>query len=253
MPYRVLEYEKQTRTLIANGIIEENKPIGLVHDNKSIRPYSNIFLLSRIWTDVGGDIPEHPHKGFEILTYVLKGSLEHYNPNSKKWIKVNSGDFELLKSGSGINQAVKVQRNSEVIQVWFDPDIRQSLTNEYVWETFESNSCKQFELPGKTIKTLIDEDSNAQLVSESVKVYDYKLTPGPSSFKFKEDRFYTLYLIKGELEVEGKFINENSLIIIKDETLFEFFVSIHTRLLFIESPLKTKYKTYLQLKSEGNS
>lgn len=253
MPHRVLEYSKQTRTLIANGIIEENKPIGLVHDNKSIKPYSNIFLLSRIWTDVGGEITEHPHKGFEIITYVIRGGIEHYNPIKKQWIKVNSGDFELLKAGGGINQAVKVQRNSEVLQIWLDPDIRKSLAKEYSWKVVNSNDCKQFEYPGKTIKTLIDEDSSVQLDSEDVKISDYKLTPGTINLKLNEEKFYTMYLIKGELELDNTFINENSLIIVKDEPRFEFFVSLHTRMLVIESPIKPSYKTYLQLKSEVKS
>ena len=56
MPNKVLLYENQNKTLLANGVIEENKPVGLSHDNKTIKPYSNIFNWSRIWTDIGGEI-----------------------------------------------------------------------------------------------------------------------------------------------------------------------------------------------------
>lgn len=252
MPYKVLLYENQNKTLLANGVIEENKPVGFSHDNKSIRPYSNLFFMSRIWTDVGGEINEHPHKGFEILTYVIKGKIEHYNPIKKEWIKISSGDLEILKSGGGINQAVKIAKNSEVLQIWFDPDIKKSLGKEYEWKVYDSDAFRQIELPCKTIKVLIDEDSQTKIESEGVKVSDYKLTPGNFTFKFDEEKFYSIYILKGEIELDGKFITENSFIIIKDEEKFELFISLHTRLIMIESPVKPSYKTYMQLKSDSN-
>jgi len=253
MPHKVLLYENQNKTLLANGVIEENKPVGFSHDNKSIRPYSNIFFWSRTWTDVGGEIKEHPHKGFEILTYVIKGTIEHYNPIKKEWVKITSGDVEILKSGGGINQAVKIAKNSEVMQIWFDPDIKKSLAKVFDWKVYDSNDFHQIELPGKTIKVIVDEDSKTQLDSEGVKVSDYKLSPGNFTFRFSEEKFYSIYIIKGEIELDGKFITENSYIIIKDEAKFEMFVSLHTRLIMVESPVKPSYKTYLQLKSDANS
>jgi redox-sensitive bicupin YhaK (pirin superfamily) len=251
MPNKVLLYENQNKTLLANGVIEENKPVGLSHDNKTIKPYSNIFNWSRIWTDIGGEIKEHPHKGFEILTYVIKGSVEHFNPNTNKWIKITSGDLEVLQSNSGINQAVKVAKNSEVIQIWLDPDVRKSLAKEYEWIVFDSDDFYQAELPGKTIKRLIDEDSPAQIEAEKVIIADYKFTPGSYYFKFSGEKYYSFYILKGEIELDGKFVGENSFVIVKDEENFELAVSLHTRLILVESPLKPSYKTYSQLKSES--
>lgn len=249
MPYKVLLYENQSKTLLANGVIEENKPVGLSHDNKSIRPYSNIFFWSRIWTDIGGEIKEHPHKGFEILTYVIKGNIEHYNPNTNKWIKITSGDLEVLQSNSGINQAVKVSKNAEVIQIWFDPDVRKSLAKEYEWIVFDSDDFYQLEVPGKTIKKLIDDESPAQIEAEKVKVADYKFSPGSYYLNLSDNKFYSFYILKGEIELDGKFIGENSFIVIKDEENFELSVSIHTRLLLVESPVNPSYQTYTQLKA----
>ncbi len=253
MAYKILEYEKQSKSLISNGEIEENKAIGLSHDNKAIRPFSNIFFLSKIWTDVGGEISEHPHKGFEILTYVIIGGVEHYDAKKKVWSKIGPGDFELLKARNGINQAVKVMQGSEVIQIWFDPDVRQSLAQEYTCDIVRSNDCRQEEKPGETIKILIDETTDLSLDSEEVNIYDYKLTPGNAELKLKKHKFYTFYIIKGELELNGTFVRENSLLLVKDEPVFEFIVSLHTRFLLIETPQKLSYKTYLQLKTETNS
>ena len=48
-------------------------------------------------------------------------------------------------------------------------------------------------------------------------------------------------------------LEKNSLLLVKDEPVFEFIVSLHTRFLLIETPQKLSYKTYLQLKTETNS
>lgn len=253
MPYKIFDTNQQSKSLIANGEIEEYKSIGISPDNKSIKPYSNIFLLSRIWTDMGGEIPDHNHKGFEILTYVLTGSIEHLNPNTKTWTKIGPGDFELLKAGNGINQTARISSNCEALQIWFDPDLRSSLIQPYEWHNIQSNDCYQIESPGKTIKILIDDETKVKLNSEDIKISEYKITPGTLTLKLRENKYYTIYVIKGELEVEGKFITEHSLLIIRDESKFRFDIAMLTRFLIIETPIRPKYKTYLQLKSDSNS
>ncbi|GAB1541317.1 pirin family protein [Scytonema sp. NUACC21] len=45
--------------------------------------------------------PDHPHRGFETVTYLLKGRLEHKDSQGRTGI-LNSGDVQWMTAGAGI-------------------------------------------------------------------------------------------------------------------------------------------------------
>ena len=45
--------------------------------------------------------PEHPHRGFETVTYVLQGEMEHRD-SSGNFGKLSPGDVQWMTAGSGI-------------------------------------------------------------------------------------------------------------------------------------------------------
>ena len=88
------------------GEILEKKPIGFPHDNGQLKPYSNIFYWAHAFTsNKKSTIALHPHKGFEILTFVIKGKINHYDTKLKNWIQLEEGDVQVIRSGSGISHS----------------------------------------------------------------------------------------------------------------------------------------------------
>ena len=69
----------------------------------------------------------HPHRGFEICSFVLKGEIEHYDTLLDKWITLSEGDVQVIKAGKGISHSEKLKSGSEIFQIWFDPNIQESL------------------------------------------------------------------------------------------------------------------------------
>ena len=62
------------------GEILEKKPIGFPQDGGLLKPFSNLFYWAHAWTPgKRSTIGLHPHQGFEICTFVLKGSINHYD------------------------------------------------------------------------------------------------------------------------------------------------------------------------------
>lgn len=252
MQIKVVRREEQANGKLAGGKIEENKPIGFSADRRTIKPFSNIFFFGNSWTDVGASLPEHPHQGFEILTYVINGSWEHFDVEQKKWIKYLAGDAQLIKSGSKFSHAEKLHPNTQIIQIWFDPNLKKSLGTEPQVLMYESNDFYQSEVPGKTVKHLIGEETPIQLDSEDIVLDDYKLAPGLKTFKLRDSHYYCFYILKGEIEVLDKNLVEDDFMIVRGEKEIDIYVIGHSRLLILESPVRPAYETYLELKAKKN-
>ena len=81
MSLQIYPKSKQAFGQFNNGAILENKQIGFPQDQGGqLNPFSNILYWAHAWTPGKESlIAEHPHKGFEILTFVLSGVIKHYD------------------------------------------------------------------------------------------------------------------------------------------------------------------------------
>ena len=59
-----------------NGEIIENKPIGFPKDGGKLKAYSNLFYWAYAKANFDSTIGLHPHKGFEIITYVINKKMD---------------------------------------------------------------------------------------------------------------------------------------------------------------------------------
>src|SRR5215217_8081918 len=102
MPVRIYPVEKQIKGGFNDGEIMENKPIQVSRDKSKLQPYSNIFYWAHAWAEVTSTIGLHPHQGFEIMSFVLEGDIEHYDTKNKKWVRLKKGDVQIIRAGNGI-------------------------------------------------------------------------------------------------------------------------------------------------------
>ena len=90
MKIEIYQIKDQAKGNFNNGEILENKPIGFPGENGKLKPYSNIFYWAHAWTtNKKSTIGLHPHKGFEICSFVLKGKINHYDANKKKTNRID--------------------------------------------------------------------------------------------------------------------------------------------------------------------
>ena len=63
---------------------------------------------------------DHPHKGIQTVTYVLEGSLEHYDSRTGGGGRLAEGDFQIMTAGRGIIHNENPDRGEEVrvLQLW---------------------------------------------------------------------------------------------------------------------------------------
>ena len=87
MSIKIIPTPLQASGQFNGGAILENKPIGFPQDGGTQQPYSNLFYWANAWSDNGGLIGEHPHKMFEIMSFVIDGQIEHYDSKFDRWCK----------------------------------------------------------------------------------------------------------------------------------------------------------------------
>ena len=50
------------------------------------------------------------------------------------------GDAQIIRSGNGISHAEEIMDNSEMFQIWFDPDISKTISKPSTYNDYKSES-----------------------------------------------------------------------------------------------------------------
>ena len=227
------------------GEILEKKPIGFAQDGGMLKPYSNLFYWAHAWTPNNkSTIGLHPHQGFEICSFILEGNINHFDTKQNKWIPLTKGDVQIIRSGSGISHAEEIGYKSEIFQIWFDPDLSQSLKKEASYDDYRSSDFKIYIKENLTKKIIIGDGSPLQMDSEGVSINEYVFSSGIHSLKIKKGFIHSIFIIEGNLENNKKKLYKGTFLCIKDEPVFDFRTKKDLKIFEIISPFKPKYKTY---------
>ena len=224
------------------GDIIENKPIGFPIDGGTLPSYSNIFYWAHAVAKKDSTIGLHPHKGFEIITFVLEGTIKHYDTLLKKWITLKKGDVQVIKSGSGISHSEALNKDSEVFQIWFDPDLKTSLSQNAEYQDYNINELYY----NDNKRYLIGNKSPIKIDTESIEIYEIEYKKEKIEIPLDKNKYYSLYILSGKVEIKEKEILKDSFIIIYKEKNLIIQGNHKAKIFCIESPLKVSYKTYIE-------
>ena len=222
-----------------NGEIIENKPIGFPNERGSTESYSNLFYWAHATAKVDSTIGLHPHKGFEIITIVLSGSISHYDTLIDKWIKLNKGDVQVIQSGSGISHSEFLQKNSSIFQIWFDPNINKTIYDKPKYKDYKSSLFKI----KKNKKIIIGKDSSLKIKSEDIEMFELKLKED-TILNLNRKKYYSIYILSGKIKLREKEINNHDFIKISNENNISLKILNESKLFIITSPINVSYKTY---------
>ncbi|MEO8148817.1 MAG: pirin family protein [Bacteroidia bacterium] len=237
---------QQVKGQFNGGAILENKPVQMTEDASKLQPYSNLFYWAHAWSDNGSLIGEHPHQAFEIISIVLKGDIEHYDSAHKGWKKLNAGDAQVIRAGSGISHAERINAGSEMFQIWFDPNLTKSIEKPASYNDYASATFPISKQNGMGVKTYLGVDAPMQLDTPGVTIREISFAKGEFDLPMSADKIYSVYLIEGELIVDDKTMHENDFALLKDESNYHFNVMQAGKIFVIESPVDPGYATYAE-------
>jgi len=182
----------------------------------------------------------HPHKGFEIMTFVLDGEIKHYDTLIEKWIDLKEGDIQLIQSGSGISHSEHMQKDSSIFQIWFDPDISKTIQQKANYQDFKSDNF----IEKNNITKLVGKSCPIEVESENIEIFRLSIE---ENFKMDIEPayIYSIYLIRGHARINSKILEKDDFIKIYDEETIEFNANKKSEFFIIKSPQETSYRTYI--------
>jgi len=247
MAIQITSKEKQAKGVFAGGAILENKPVGFPQDGGVQKPFSNLFYWANAWSDQGGLIDEHPHKMFEIMSFVLEGEIEHYDSKLNGWLSLKKGDAQIIRSRSGITHAERLLPGGRIFQIWFDPNIQKSMSQPATYNDYKSDDMNYIESDGVIIKNYIGNGGPVTMDSEGIEINELTFSEGQHQLKLKRDKFYTYYQINGKASVNGNELVEDDFVLIENEEEINLVTDTGTKLFSIAVPKQLTYKSYIQI------
>ena len=222
------------------GDIIENKPIGFPQDGGILKPYSNLFYWAHASAKKDSVIGLHPHRGFEIMSIVLEGSIQHYDTLLKRWIPLEKGDVQLIQSGSGISHAEAMKSESEIFQIWFNPDLRKTLDKPAKYVDIKSGDLPK----NKNFTTIVGKNSPIHLESEKIEIHHIDLKKGHFDMIIDKEYYHSFYLIQGELKIQQVHVQKDDFFLVEDIKSLNYEVLVNGRMLCIKSPITVSYPIY---------
>ncbi len=254
MELTILRKADQVSGEFDGGRIKELKPLGFPQDRGRLRPYGSLFYWAYAWAEADSLIGEHPHKGFEILSFVLKGSIEHYDSHLQGWKRLDAGDVQIIRAGSGITHAEKLYRGSEMFQIWFDPGLERTLGIPATYDDYRGHSFPET-LTGFGRETVYTANDGLGMMADAVTIKRTLFTDGAHSLPLAAGSVASLFVLKGKLTMDSESLNQGDFVRVSDTPHFD--VSTTDADIFIiitpENPPYTTYQTMMQSRMRSGS
>ena len=159
-------------------------------------------------------VGQHPHRGFETVTIVYEGEVEHRDSTGAGG-KIGPGDVQWMTAASGIlheefhsHDFTRSGGTLEMVQLWVNLPARDKMAAPG-YQTLLNTDIPAVELPGGTgTVRVIAGDYNGHRgparTFTAIDVWDVRLNQGHSAeFTLPEGRTLALVVLKGTVLVNG--------------------------------------------------
>ena len=215
------------RTLEGGGVqIHRAFPIPQIED---IDPFLLLDHMGPIQYRAGETtgFPEHPHRGFETVTYVLEGQMEHRDSFGHSGF-LNPGDVQWMTAGSGLvhsempgRDLVRQGGRLEGFQLWVNLPRRDKMTAPQ-YQELKAAQIPEAGAGGARVKVIAGESLGVPgaIAPHSPILYLHvTLAPGGELVQPIPARFNAFaYVVRGHVQFEGAgTAGENRLVIFEQD------------------------------------
>ena len=159
------------------GRITELKPIGFPHEASEIKRIGPLFYWAWATSKGYGKIGLHPHKGFEIMSYVLNGEIGHRDTLGLV-SQVKQGGAQVMQTGSGVSHEEEfLGEPTDMFQIWFEPFLQEAVRRPPTYREVHHKEFPVESFEGLRRKVLLGEGSPIALVAD-VRMEDVTIDPG---------------------------------------------------------------------------
>jgi len=171
------------------------------------------LMLDAFGSDDAGDyiggFPDHPHRGFETVTYMIAGRMRHRDSTGNEGLLENGG-VQWMTAGRGIIHSElpeQEQGRMEGFQLWLNLPAADKMTTPG-YRDIPTGEIPELRLPGATVRVIAGEShgvAGAVQKAHTEPLYlDLHLEPGTAfeqALPAGHNAF--VYVYRGELAIEG--------------------------------------------------
>ena len=133
------------------------------NDKISIEEQDPFLLLDFFSAKLPSGFPDHPHRGFETLTYIIEGKMLHEDFNGGKG-SIEEGGLQWMVAGKGIAHS-EIPFSHDIPTVGFQLWINLAQKNKYVdpyYLNVKKESIPIVQGPNSEVKVISGEYKNAK-------------------------------------------------------------------------------------------
>jgi len=170
--------------------------------------YDPFVLWDNFNIGAGHGFPTHPHRGFEAITYMFSGSIEHKD-NLGNQSTVTSGGAQRFTAGRGLehSEMPDAEGMSNGIQLWINLAKRLK-TIEPDYQQVDKENIPEIKTEGATVRVIVGDESPVKL-NTPVRYLDVNLNDGAKLEEKVPQAFRGfIYLLSGKLNVNTELVNK---------------------------------------------
>ena len=170
----------------------------------------------------GRGFPDHPHRGFEGITYMLDGGMNHKD-NLGNNAFVSAGGLQRFTAGRGIIHSEMPADTgiSSGIQLWINlPQRLKKIAPDY--QQLNNNDIPYQNIDGGKIKNLVGGDSSLNLQTDVIYQHLYLNQQAKHTLFVKEGMRGIIYMLTGSISVNKTLIKIGQALLIEDVTQLDF-------------------------------
>ncbi|MDG0815524.1 pirin family protein [Bdellovibrio svalbardensis] len=194
--------------------------------------FRDLRVINQDWIAKDSGFPTHPHRDMEIITYVLKGAVEHRDSLGSVG-QIKAGEIQVMHAGTGIRHSESNPSKTDelqLFQIWIQPDT-VGVAPGYTQQSFR----KEEKL--NVLRLLVSKDGreDSQKIHQDVDLYASVLEAGKTlEFKLRPERGVWVQLAEGQIEVNGEVLNAGDGLAIQDEDLVKIKANKETEFLLFD-------------------
>ena len=170
--------------------------------DKNFMGFSCLRVINQDIIAGGAGFPTHGHRDMEIVTYILRGQLQHKDSMGTSSV-IRPGELQRMSAGTGVQHSefnASRDQDCELLQIWIEPQQR-GLTPSYEQKEF-TFSKSGFLLVAAPENDPSSEVSEAPLkIHQDVKIYAVHDLTGSQRLPLSENRAGWLQMITGKLKM----------------------------------------------------
>ena len=189
--------------------------------------------------------PWHPHRGFETVTYLLEGEMEHEDSAGSKGT-LTPGDVQWMTAGKGIIHSemptAKMMLEGGMMhgfQIWVNLPAKDKMMNPR-YQDISAAESPIAEKNGVWARVVAGECLGVESSLDTVIPITYvhvKMDTGSVLEKNLDlDLNGMIYVFKGEIEIEGKAVSDGSLALLSNGTTINTTAKENSQYLILAGP-----------------